>query len=64
VLTASFFDGRSTRVRTVVLSAANGELIVQGPDVDLHVPIAAVQVDERLGARHGDFDSSTAASAR
>lgn len=49
MLTASFFDGRSTRVRTVVLSAANGELIVQGPDVDLHVPIAAVQVDERLG---------------
>lgn len=32
-----------------MLSAAGGELIVQGEDVDLCAPIDAVQVDERLG---------------
>jgi Zn-dependent protease with chaperone function len=49
MLQASYFDGRSTRVRTVNLSLAGEDLIVTGEDVDLRIPFARVQVDERLG---------------
>jgi Zn-dependent protease with chaperone function len=49
MLQANYFDGRSTRVRTVNLSVAGEDLIVTGEDVDLRIPFAGVQVDERLG---------------
>ncbi len=49
VLEASYFDGRSTRVRNVGLSAAGEELLVAGEDVDLKLPFSQVKVDERLG---------------
>lgn len=48
-LQASYFDGRSTRVRDVQLSVAGGDLVVAGTDVNLRVPFADVSVDERLG---------------
>jgi Zn-dependent protease with chaperone function len=49
MLQANYFDGRSTRVRSVNLSVAGEDLIVSGEDVDLRIPFARVQVDERLG---------------
>jgi Zn-dependent protease with chaperone function len=49
MLEANYFDGQSTRIRTVHLSVAGDELIVAGSDIDLRVPFAAVRVDERLG---------------
>lgn len=49
MLQADYFDGRSTRVRTVNLSVVGEDLIVTGEDVNLRVPFARVKVDERLG---------------
>jgi Zn-dependent protease with chaperone function len=49
LLQASYFDGQSTRVREVVLSIVDSDLIVTGEDVNVRVPFAQVQVDERLG---------------
>jgi len=49
MLQANYFDGRSTRVRSVDLSLSGEDLIVIGEDVDLRIPFARVQVDERLG---------------
>ena len=49
MLQANYFDGRSTRVRSVNLSVAGEDLIVSGEDVDLRIPFARVKVDERLG---------------
>jgi Zn-dependent protease with chaperone function len=49
MLTARYFDGRSTRVRVVDLSVAGDDLVIAGQDIDLRVPFADVQVDERLG---------------
>jgi len=49
VLEANYFDGQSTRIRTVNLSVAGGDLIIAGADVDLRVPFTEVRVDERLG---------------
>jgi Zn-dependent protease with chaperone function len=49
VLQASFFDGRSTRVRAVSLSVAGADLVITGEDVDIRTPFVRVQVDERLG---------------
>jgi Zn-dependent protease with chaperone function len=49
MLQASYFDGRSTRVRAVNLSVVGEDLVVAGEDVDLRVPFADVTVDERLG---------------
>jgi Zn-dependent protease with chaperone function len=49
VLEANYFDGQSTRIRTVNLSVAGDDLIIAGPDIDLRVPFAEVRVDERLG---------------
>jgi Zn-dependent protease with chaperone function len=46
---ASYFDGQSTRVREVVLSIVDSDLVVTGEDVTVRVPFALVQVDERLG---------------
>jgi Zn-dependent protease with chaperone function len=49
MIQAHYFDGRSTRVRAVNLSLAGEDLIVAGEDIDLRVPFARVEVDERLG---------------
>jgi Zn-dependent protease with chaperone function len=49
VLSADYFDGRSTRVRVVNLSMLGADLIIAGEDLDLRVPFAQVRVDERLG---------------
>ena len=49
MLEANYFDGQSTRIRTVNLSVAGGDLIIAGADIDLRVPFAEVRVDERLG---------------
>ena len=49
MLRASYFDGRSTRVRVVDLSVAGGDLVIAGEDVDVRIPFAEIQVDERLG---------------
>src|SRR4051794_7630089 len=49
MVSASYFDGRSTRVRVVSLSIAGDDLAVSGEDIDFHVPFARVKVDERLG---------------
>jgi Zn-dependent protease with chaperone function len=49
MLQASYFDGRSTRVRVVNLSVAGEDLVIAGDDVDVRVPFARVKVDERLG---------------
>jgi Zn-dependent protease with chaperone function len=49
LLQASYFDGQSTRVREVVLSIVDSDLVVRGEDVNVRVPFALVQVDERLG---------------
>jgi Zn-dependent protease with chaperone function len=46
---ADYFDGRSTRIRAVNLSAAGEDLVIAGEDVDVRVPFAHVKVDERLG---------------
>ena len=46
---AHFFDGRSTRIRVVNLSAAGEEIAIVGDDIDLRASIAQIQVDERLG---------------
>jgi Zn-dependent protease with chaperone function len=49
VLSANYFDGRSTRVRVVNLSVVGEDLVILGEDVDVRVPFARVKVDERLG---------------
>lgn len=49
VVQASYFDGHSTRVRSVALSAADGDLVITGEDIDVRVPFGRVKVDERLG---------------
>jgi Zn-dependent protease with chaperone function len=49
MLAAYYFDGRSTRVRSVNLSVAGEDLVVAGEDIDLRIPFAQVRVDERLG---------------
>lgn len=49
MLQARYFDGQSTRVREVVLSIVDGDLVVTGGDVNVRLPFSRVQVDERLG---------------
>jgi Zn-dependent protease with chaperone function len=49
VLPAFYFDGQSTRVREVVLSVIDHDLVITGESVSLRVPFAQVTVDERLG---------------
>lgn len=49
MLSANYFDGRSTRVRVVNLSVVGEDLVIAGEDVDVRVPFARVKVDERLG---------------
>jgi len=49
VLHASYFDGKSTRVREVVVSMVDDDLAIAGEDINLRVPFARIQVDERLG---------------
>jgi Zn-dependent protease with chaperone function len=49
MVSASYFDGRTTRVHTVELSVVGDELIVTGIDIDRRIPFAEVVIDERLG---------------
>ena len=49
MLSADYFDGRSTRVRVVQLEAAGEDLKITGEDIDRRVPLTQVKVDERLG---------------
>jgi len=49
VVSATYLDGRSTRIRPVSLSLAGDELVVRGEDVDFRVPFTGVSIDERLG---------------
>jgi Zn-dependent protease with chaperone function len=49
MLSADYFDGRTTRVRRVSLQAAGEDLILAGEDINVRVPFAQVRVDERLG---------------
>ncbi|HEY2779382.1 MAG TPA: M48 family metallopeptidase [Steroidobacteraceae bacterium] len=49
MLSADYFDGRSTRVRAVRLEASGDTLQITGEDVDRRVPFSEVKVDERLG---------------
>src|SRR5512142_403376 len=49
MLEARYFDGRSTRVHRVSLSAADGCWLIAGDGVDLRLPFAEVKVDEKLG---------------
>ena len=49
MVSATYFDGRSTRVHAVELAIAGEDLLVTGTDVNLHIPFAQVKVDERLG---------------
>ena len=49
MLRADYFDGRSTRVRAVSISATGHTLVITGEDIDLRVPFAEVKIDERLG---------------
>jgi hypothetical protein len=49
MLQASYFDGRSTRIRVVDLSVVGADLVIFGDDVHLQVPFSEVSVDERLG---------------
>src|SRR5882757_749377 len=49
MLTADYFDGRSTRVRVVRLEVAGEDLLITGEDLDLRIPFSEVTVDERLG---------------
>lgn len=49
MVAASYFDGRSTRVRDVRLSVDGPVLRISGEDVELSVAIADVRIDEQLG---------------
>jgi Zn-dependent protease with chaperone function len=49
MLQANYFDGCSTRVRVVNLSLVGEDLVIAGEDIDLRVPFADINVDERLG---------------
>lgn len=49
MVNASYYDGRSTRVRQVSLSLDGDNLVVHGEDIDFHTAFASVRVDERLG---------------
>jgi Zn-dependent protease with chaperone function len=49
MLSAEYFDGRSTRVRVVRLEVAGDDLQITGEDIERRVPFSGVKVDERLG---------------
>jgi Zn-dependent protease with chaperone function len=49
MLTADYFDGRTTRVRRISLQSAGQDLVLTGENIDVRVPFSQVQVDERLG---------------
>ncbi len=49
MLTADYFDGRSTRVRVVRLEVAGADLLIAGEDIERRVPFSELKVDERLG---------------
>lgn len=49
MVSARYFDGRSTRVHAVTVTLLGDELSVTGQDVDFRIPFDQVKVDERLG---------------
>jgi len=49
MIEACYFDGRTTRLRRVGLSFADGCLIVAGDGIEQRTPFAEVTVDEKLG---------------
>jgi Zn-dependent protease with chaperone function len=50
MVSATYFDGRTTRVHAVQLSVVGEELIVIGTDIEQRLPFANIVVDERLGS--------------
>lgn len=49
MVAASYFDGRSTRVRSVQLSVDEQALHILGEDLERSVPIGDLRIDEQLG---------------
>ena len=49
MIEACYFDGRTTRLRRVDLSFADGCLVVAGDGIAQRTPFAEVKVDEKLG---------------
>lgn len=49
MIEACYFDGRTTRLRRVGLSFADGCLVVAGDGIEQRTPFAEVKVDEKLG---------------
>jgi hypothetical protein len=49
MVSAQYFDGRSTRVRRVDLSVLGDALTVSGEDIHFEIPFSDVKVDEELG---------------
>jgi Zn-dependent protease with chaperone function len=49
MVSATYFDGRSTFVHSVELTVDGDDLVVTGTDIDLRIAFAQVKVDERLG---------------
>ncbi len=49
MLQAQYVDGRSTRVRNVVVHVSGGNLVIAGDDVERTVPLTSVTFDEQLG---------------
>jgi len=49
MLSAHFFDGRSTRIQVVQLSLVANDLVIVGNGIDLRIPFRNLVIDERLG---------------
>ncbi len=49
MVSATYFDGRTTRVQAVEVSVTGGDLLITGSHLELRVPFASVIIDERLG---------------
>jgi Zn-dependent protease with chaperone function len=50
MVSATFFDGRTTRMHAVQLSVVGADLVVTGTDFEQRIPFANIAVDERLGS--------------
>ena len=49
MVAASYFDGRSTRVRGVHLSVDGQVLRISGEDIERSIPVGEIRIDEQLG---------------
>jgi Zn-dependent protease with chaperone function len=49
MVAATYLDGRSTQVRPVVISIVGEELVVEGENVNAHIPVTQLVVGEQLG---------------